>query len=289
MKTQIVSFAITALALLGSPVASAEPKPQLKVITASPEGFGVTSTLITGEKDAILIDADFTLSDAHRVVAAILESKKNLTTVYITHFHPDHYFGLTAVKQAFPKARIVALPSTIADIKKTAEEKVKTWKPMYGDNLTAKPVIPEPLKGNALTLEGETFQVFGEVQGDEANNSYVWIPSLKAVVAGDIVYSGVYLWTRDSTPADRKEWIKTLDKIASLNPSVVVAGHKTPELKDDASSIEFTRAYLTAYDEALASSKSAEELRSKVKSKFPNLGLEIILQLASERDFSSKK
>jgi glyoxylase-like metal-dependent hydrolase (beta-lactamase superfamily II) len=95
-----------------------------KVYTASPEGFLVNSTLVTGAKDAILIDAQFTLADAHRVVAWVIESKKNLTHVYITHSHPDHYFGLEVIKQAFPKAKIVALPATVARIKKTAKAKL---------------------------------------------------------------------------------------------------------------------------------------------------------------------
>ena len=82
-------------------------------------GFLVDSTLVTGDKDAILIDAQFDRADAHRLVAQILESQKNLTTVYITHSHPDHYFGLEVIHQAFPKAKLVALPATVAEIKKT--------------------------------------------------------------------------------------------------------------------------------------------------------------------------
>ncbi len=288
MNTRIAVFA--AIVLLGlNAMAGAQPKLQLKTITSSPEGFLVNSALVSGEKDAVLIDAQFTLSDAHRVAAAILESRKNLATIYITHWHPDHYFGLNVLKQAFPNARIVALPATVEDIKQGWEPKVKQWKPMYGDNLTSAPIIPEPLQGTTLTLEGETLEIVGPVQGDDKNNSYVWIPSLKAVVCGDIVYDGVFPWTLETTPAERKEWIAVLDKIAGLKPSVVVAGHKKPELKDDPSSLQFTKNYLTYYDEALAASKSSEEFQSKVKGKFPDLGLDIILKLASDAAFSNQK
>jgi glyoxylase-like metal-dependent hydrolase (beta-lactamase superfamily II) len=170
-----------------------------------------------------------------------LESRKILTTIYITHFHPDHSFGLTALKETFPEAKIVALPSVIEGITKTWEGKVKTWEPMYGDNITSSPIIPEPLHGTTLTLESDIFQIFGEMQGDAMNNSYVWIPSLKSVVCGDIVYNGVYPWTLETTPAEREEWIKTLDKIALLKPAVVVGGHKNPELKDNPSCLELTK------------------------------------------------
>jgi glyoxylase-like metal-dependent hydrolase (beta-lactamase superfamily II) len=275
--------------LAAVPLVTAQSKLRLQVITASPEGFWVTSTLIYGENDAVLIDAQFTLSDAHRLAAAILESRKNLTTIYVTHSHPDHYFGLSVLKQAFPNARIVALPATIADIEKTWAGKVKQWQPLYGNNIPGNPIVPEPLTGTTLTLEGETLQIAGDVQGDDAHNSYVWIPSLKAVVCGDIVYSGVYLWTLETTPARRKDWIKALDRISALNPTIVVAGHKNPDLKDDVSTLQFSKNYLAHYDEALAASKTAEEFRAKINSKFPNLGLDIILKLAVDAAFATAR
>jgi glyoxylase-like metal-dependent hydrolase (beta-lactamase superfamily II) len=261
----------------------------MKVMTSSPEGFWANSTLIEGEKDAILIDAQFMLSEAHRVVASILESKKNLTMIYITHFHPDHYFGLNVLKEAFPRAKAAALPSTVKHMKANWETEMKQWKPIYGDNLPASPVIPEELRGTALALEGETLQIVGELQGDAQDNSYVWIPSLKAVVTGDIVFNGLYPWTLETTPSERKEWIRSLDKIAALEPLVVVGGHKDPALKDDLSGLLFTKSYLGYYDEALLSSKTAEEFRSKIKGRFPKLGLEIILQMASDAAFANAR
>jgi glyoxylase-like metal-dependent hydrolase (beta-lactamase superfamily II) len=269
--------------------AGAESKLELKVITSSPDGFSVNSTVVSGAKEAILIDTQFLQSDAHRLVAGLIESKKNLTTVYVTHPHPDHYFGFNVIKQTFPNVKFVALPSVATDIKNTAESKVKQWQPMYGANVTSSPIIPEALQGKTLTLEGETLEIVGDVQGDDRHSSYIWIPSLKAVVAGDIVYHGIHPWTAETTPATRKEWIKTLDKIASLKPATVVAGHKKPDLKDDPSSVQFTKDYLIYFDEALASSKTAEELMSKVKNKYPDLGLDIILKIGSDAAFAKQK
>jgi glyoxylase-like metal-dependent hydrolase (beta-lactamase superfamily II) len=264
-------------------------KPNIKVVTSSPEGFWINSTLIEGEKDAILIDAQFTLSDACRLADMIRENKKNLTMVYVTHFHPDHYFGLTVLREAFPNAKLGALPSTLGDIKRSWEGKVKQWKPMYGENIPSKPVIPEPLHTTQLTLEGETIEIVGEVQGDARNNSFVWVPSAKAVICGDIVYNGVYPRTLETDSTDRREWTITLDRIAALEPEIVVAGHKNPELKDDPSCLEFTEKYLSVYDELLASSARAEEFRTKVKKTFPGLGLEVILNLASDAAFPKER
>jgi glyoxylase-like metal-dependent hydrolase (beta-lactamase superfamily II) len=292
------SFSLAAAAALaaafttgaaGVPAAHADHKLSVQVITASPQGFLVDSTLVAGAKDAVLIDGQFTLADAHRVVAAILDSKKNLTTVYVTHFHPDHYFGLTVIKQAFPKAKLVALPATIAGIKKTWKDKVKQWGPMYGGNLATQPVIPSPLPsplaGKTITLEGETLEIHGGVQGDAPDNSYVWIPSIKALVAGDIVYQGVHPWTAETNADARKAWLKTLDEIGALGAATVVAGHKDPKLKDDASGIDHTRAYLKAFDETLAASKSADELEQKMKSKYPDLALDVILHFGAGAQF----
>jgi len=163
---------------------------------------------------------------------------------------------------------------------------MKTWKPIYGDNLPSRPIIPEALTGTTLTLEGETLEIVGELQGDARDNSYVWIPSLKAVVSGDIVFNGLYPWTLETTPAERKEWINSLDKIVALGPLIVVGGHKNPWMKDNLSGVWFTKSYLAYYDEALASSRTAAEFRSKVKGKFPGLGLEGILQMASDAAFA---
>jgi glyoxylase-like metal-dependent hydrolase (beta-lactamase superfamily II) len=267
-------------------VAAAESKLQLKPITASGEGFLVNATLITGEKEAVLIDAAFTRADAHRLVSAVLDSHKTLTTVYVTHGHPDHYFGAEVIKQAFPKVKIVALPETIADINKTWKGKVKQWGPMYGANLTDKPLIPEPLKGKSITLEGETLEIVGPVQGDSEHNTYVWIPSLKAAVAGDIVFNGTHVWTAEGKAVERKAWLATLDKLAALQPAIVVPGHQKPDLKPEPASLDFMKAYLGAFDEAVTASKNSDEVQSKVKAKYADLALEPVLKFGADAQFS---
>ncbi len=280
-----LTFALSLLALALSTSARAESKLSVQVFTASPQGFLVNSAIVSGEKDAVLIDGQLTLADAHRLVGALIDSKKNLTTIYVTHWHPDHYFGLVVVKQAFPKVKIVAQPATIADIKKTWAAKVKQWQPMFGDNLTTKPLIPTPLAGSSIMLEGQSLEVHGPVQGDAATSSYVWIPSIKTLVTGDIVYQGVYAWTAETTAESRQAWQKTLDELTALNPEIVVAGHKDPKLKDDATGIAATRAYLKDFDVAVAASKSAEELEAKVKAKYPKLAMDIVLHIGAGAAF----
>jgi glyoxylase-like metal-dependent hydrolase (beta-lactamase superfamily II) len=277
------------ISLLGfNSFSSAQSALKVKTITSSETGFSVNSVLITGEKDAVLVDAQFTLSEAHRVVASILESGKNLAAVFITHPHPDHYFGIDVIRQAFPNTKIIASQVTVDEIKKTWQASLNQWKPVYGNNLPTSVTIPEVLDGNSIMLEGEKLQIFTGVQGDDAYNSYLWIPSIKTVITGDIVYNGVYPWTLETTAGQRKNWIASIDKIAALNPAIIIGGHKNPVLKDDISGLVFTKKYLAFYDSVLSSSKSSEEFQSKIKAKFPGLMLDIILKLAADAAFTRK-
>src|SRR5512140_67075 len=148
--TVLAALTLGAATLATTATAHAETKLTATVFTASPTGFLVDSTLVAGDKDAILIDAQFDLADAHRLVAMILESKKNLTTIYVTHFHPDHYFGLGVIQQAFPKAKLVALPATVTEIKKTWQDKVKQCGPLSGNLAPDKPVLPVAMQGTTL-------------------------------------------------------------------------------------------------------------------------------------------
>ena len=262
------------------------PKLQLQVITGSAEGFLVNSTLVTGDKEAVLIDSELTLADGKKVADAVTASKKTLTTVFVTHWHPDHYFGFAAVKEAFPNAKLVALPATVEEIQKTWEAKVKQWKPMFKDAIPSKPIVPEPIAADGLTVDGVKLEIVGGQQGDATNDAYVWIPSLKAVVAGDIVYDDVFPWTAETTAENRKAWAGTLDKLSALQPEIVVPGHQKADHKQAPTSIAFTKTYLAAWDEALAASKKPAELQAKIKAKYPDTALDIIVKIGADAAFA---
>jgi len=261
----------------------------LQVFTSPPEGIAVNSTLVYGDKDAILIDAQFRLSDAHRLAAMILESKRNLTTVYVTHPHPDHYFGLVVIRQAFPNARFVALPRVVEGIKASWEGRVKAWKPQYGDNIPSNPIIPDALDGKTLTLEGETLQIYGPLQGDSAgDNSFVWIPSLKAIVGGDTLFSGAHFVFAPMTATQKKDWMNTIDQIAEFKPEIVIPGHQIAGAPNDASVLTFMQRYMQDSNAAQASSRTADEFKSKMKSLYPNLGIDGLLNISAQAAFPAK-
>ena len=240
-------------------------------------GYDVNSTMIIGERDMLVIDPQFSLSEAHKLAAEILESKKRLVTIYSTHPHPDHLFGLAVLKQAFPEAKIVALPATVNAAKTGWPARQKFWVATYGNNIPGpEPVLPEELATPVLTLEGEEFPITGGVQGsDGPGNSFVWVPSLKAVITGDIVFDRVYF----GVPRDqaRQNWQKTIDQIAALNPAIVIPGHEGPGATRDMRSIDWMKKYMADWDVNVSRSKDAAEMRANVLKQYPGLGMEFTL------------
>jgi len=273
MKIKII---LSTLAL--AVAATAQSKLQLKVHHgAGQTGYDVNSTMISGEKDMLVIDPQFSLSEAHRLAAEILESKKNLVTIYVAHPHPDHLFGLAVLHQAFPSARIVALPATVNAAKTGWPARQKFWFPTYGNNIPGpEPVLPEELTTPVLTLEGENFPVTGGVQGaDGPGNSFVYIPSLKAVVTGDIMFDHVYF----GVPRDkaREDWLKTTEHIVALNPAIIVPGHEGPGATRDLATLAFMKKYIADWDANVAASRDAAEMRARVLKQYPGLGMEFTL------------
>ena len=259
-------------------IAMAQPKLQITVHTGHGQvGYDVNSTMISGQKEMIVIDPQFSLSEAHKLAAEILESKKNLATIYITHPHPDHLFGLAVLHQAFPDAKIVALPGTVEAAKTGWPARQKFWLATYGNNIPGpEPVLPEALTSPFLTLEGEQFPVTGPVPGaDGAGNSFVWVPSLKAVITGDIVFDHVYF----GVPRDkaREDWSKTIDQMLLLKPEIIIPGHEGPGATRNLASIAFMKDYIAAWDANVKNSKDAAEMRANVLKQYPKLGMDFTL------------
>jgi len=278
MKEMSRLAASAVVVLLLAAMTGAQSKFSLQVHTGRGQvGYDVNSTMIIGERDILLIDPQFSLSEAHKLAAEILETRKRLTTIYSTHAHPDHLFGLAVLKQAFPEARIVALPATVNAARTGWPARQKFWFPVYGNNIPGpEPVLPEELATPVLTLEGEEFPVTGGVQGaDGPGNSFVYVPSLKTVITGDIVFDRVYFGVpRD---AARANWMKTIDQIAALKPAVVIPGHEGPGATRDMRSIEFMKKYIADWDANVARSKDAAEMRANVLKQYPGLGMEFTL------------
>ncbi|MCV2359351.1 MBL fold metallo-hydrolase [Paucibacter sp. TC2R-5] len=254
----------------------------LKVINHGPQSFHVNSVLVMGAKEAILLDAGFTRADALRVAAAVLDSGKTLSTIYVSAADPDFYFGLEVLHAEFPQARILAAAPTLKKIEASLPNKLKVWGPRLGANAPRTPVLPEALVGNQLTLEGQTLEVRG-LDDSLAHRSYVWIPSIKAVVGGVNVFGGLHAWTADTqTAAERAAWISKLGSMAALQPQVVVPGHMLPGSNWDASHIPATINYLQRFETELPKAADAATLIKTMKTAYPQAGLDIALEIGAK-------
>ncbi|QSE88025.1 MBL fold metallo-hydrolase (plasmid) [Rhodococcus pseudokoreensis] len=233
-----------------------------------------TATLVLGPTEAILVDTGYTLDDVHEVARRLETSGRSLTTIYITHAHPDHYLGLEWLLTRFPQARAVAVPAVADKIAQELDITRTRWTAMFDGLALDNSYIPEPLEGTVLSVDGHELRILTIGQGDIPHNTVVHIPAIEAVIAGDIVYNGINPFLAASGPNEWQQWIASIDEVAALAPRIVVAGHKRPDLPDDdpAASLDGTRAYIDAFTDAVNDKDTARDVVRHLKSLFPDYG-----------------
>jgi len=255
-----------------------------KHFPAGENGFFRAPVLISGASEAVLIDGGFTLPDGKALAEAIKASGKKLTTIYISQSDPDYYFSLAPIKAAFPEAKVIAAPSTIAAIKGNVEKKLAIWGPQLKENgpqSLADIVMPEAFDGHNLPLEGQTLEI---IDADGlANRRYIWVPSLSAIFGGVLLFSGVHVWTADTQGAqERAAWVKTLDAMAVRKPALVVPGHMAPGATTNATAIRYTHDYLVAFEEELAKAADSVALIAAMTKRYPSAGMAVALQIGAK-------
>jgi glyoxylase-like metal-dependent hydrolase (beta-lactamase superfamily II) len=282
------SLSLFIAATLGAGAASAQVIVEndglgLEVYTSSAYGYAVTSALVYGEDEVLLIDPQFLRTEAKNVVELIRKSGKPLTMIYSTHAHPDHFLGVEAIKAAFPEARFVALPEVRERMVTAWPGRRNFWYPTYGEELPGEePILPEALSAPQLEFDGHVFPITAEQIGlDGAGNSFVHIPALDTVVTGDIVFN-----SHLRPPADTAPLYETLARIAALKPRFVVAGHQAQGADSDADVLQFIPEYIDAFHEERGKANTAEELIAAMKARFPGLGREDALEQAANTAFA---
>jgi glyoxylase-like metal-dependent hydrolase (beta-lactamase superfamily II) len=265
IRTTVIA---ASLAIAFGAAQAAQPL-SVKVYNADGNSFNVNSTLVYGEKEAMVIDAGFTRADALRIAANVLDSGKQLSTIYVSQADPDYYFGVETLKEIFPQADVVSTPAVLAKLTAKLAGKLAFWGPKMGANAPRKPVLPRALESNTLTLEGQAIEIRG-TQGPLAHRPYAWIPSIKAVVGNIGVFGNLHVWTADTqSAAERAAWVAQLDEMAALKPQLVVPGHMKTGTQVDASAITYTKDYLLSFEKNLAASKTSAELIAAMKQAYP--------------------
>jgi glyoxylase-like metal-dependent hydrolase (beta-lactamase superfamily II) len=231
-----------------------------------------SATLIYGQKDAVLVDTLLTVEQAKALVEWVAAHGKNLTTIYITHGHGDHFFGLGAVLDRFPHAKAVATPDVVKAMRRQAapEYVASFWKARYPGQLPERLVIANELEGNSIELEGRELIAVPLGHTDTDNTTCLDVPSIGLVVAGDAAYNDVHLYLAESNAQTRREWIAALDTIEALKPRAVIAGHKKAERDDNPRIVEETRQYIRDFGRLAEATITARELYDKMLELYPN-------------------
>lgn len=276
--TFLLSTAAIAVSMLRAVPAFAADKGTLDIFVYNPGERGiltVSSEIVSGPSEVLLVDAQFSTADAAELVKQIKVTGKTLKTVYISHSDPDYYFGLETIKEAFPDVKILATPQTISVIEASKDGKLDFWGPVLEENSPKTIIVPEALDGDALSVDGIELKVVG-LDGPTPDRTFVWIPSNKAVIGGIPVLANELLWIADTqTPESRGNWKKTLEAIEALKPELVVPGHYS--LNADGrqpfsiESVKFTRTYLDAFEAEAAKAKNSVELIKAMKKLYPGL------------------
>ncbi len=251
----------------GKVMVGERPKPFGEPLAFDP----MTSTLIFGEYDAVLVDAMTTVAEAEALADWIALHNRNLETIYITHAHFDHFYGLSILLDRFPSARAIATPKTVNAMQPSFTPPVERLaRRLFPGQMPAKFVAPEPYEHSTFSLEGQELRIIEQGHTDSADTTSLYVPSIGLVVAGDVVYNECHMYVGDTTPESRKNWEAALDRLAALEPSIVVAGHKKTGAPDSPSAIADTKRYLLDFDRLQKTTTSDEELFNKMTELYPH-------------------
>src|SRR5271163_3469142 len=235
----------------------------------------ISSTLIYGERDAVLVDTPITVEQARALANWVAARGKNLTTIYATHGHGDHFFGTSTVLERFPRARFVARPDVIKIMRQQAspESLATFWNPRFPGQISSHLAIAEELTGNLINLEGHDLVSVPLGFTDTASTTCLHVPSIGLVVAGDAAYNGVHLHLSESPDQQkREEWIAALDKMESLRPRAVIAGHKRAGNDDSPKILGETRGYILDFERLAMQTTTARDLYDQMVKLYPDWG-----------------
>jgi len=250
--------------------------PEKAVVGERPRPFGppmawdpTTSTLIFGRDDAVLVDTLTTVAEAEALANWVALHHRNLTTIYITHGHIDHFAGLSVLLERFPDARAIATPKSV-ELMRAQLPRLSHYRKLWPGQLPATITLPEPYEGEVFTLEDHDLRIIEQGRTDSVDSTSLHVPAIDLVVGGDVVYNLCHMFVAATTPESREEWIAALDRLVALNPKTAVAGHKKPGAPDTPEAIDATKRYLVDFGRVQEETSSDRELYDAMTELYPD-------------------
>ncbi|GAX55310.1 MBL fold metallo-hydrolase [Streptomyces olivochromogenes] len=252
----------------GTPRAGEERLPNGDRLVSSP----LTSTLIFGEEDAVLVDPPFTREQTEQVGDWVERSDRRLTHIYSTHGHGDHWFGTAELVKRFPGTTVYATRGTIEVMHQQATDgREQMWDKRFPGLIPDSPVLAQPIPADGFQLERNLIQAVEVGHTDTDETSVLHVPSIGLIVAGDVAYNGVHQYLLEGGDGGLQKWLGAIDRVAALEPRTVVAGHKNKDLPDDPAILDRTRQYLLNAIRLLDENPTAHEFFDRMTGLYPDL------------------
>ncbi|KFZ38778.1 beta-lactamase [Shewanella mangrovi] len=281
MKRFIKSWLAASAVLLAS-LSSLVNAAELQLQTYNPQQqgiFPISSTLITGPHEAMLVDAQFSIKDGEKLVELIKQSGKQLTTILITCGDPDFYFGLQPIVAAFPHAKVIATQKVVDHINATKAAKIAYWGPILKDGAPTQIIVPQATDSRVFKVDGEAVELH------KANDyaAFLWIPQTRTILGGVGVVYGQHVWTADTqSVAARQGWRDDIDAMLALNPAKVIPGHYIAQMPSGTTALTFTKQYLQTFDDVLQTAKGSAAVIAAMKSQYPAIAGEQSLEMSAK-------
>jgi len=261
----------------------------IKVFTSPDDQFWANSVIIEGEHEVMLVDAQLTKNNAEKVLQEINATKKPLSIIYITHEHADHFLGLEVFKEAYPGVKIIANSAVVDRINQVYQEKIEKWQKILGSGAASRVVTISKFDGNFIEFEGSKIEVLKHIRGDTDENTMLWIPGQRILIAGDVLFNDMHVYTAETDSKARGEWLNSINKIRELKPAVVIPGHsKVGALLDASTAVDFTENYLLVFEKELKTAKDSDSFINTMKERFPSADLLLALERGAKANVKPK-
>jgi len=272
-----------ALAFTQTSIAKSQHVFAFKVVTSSEDEFWTNSVIIEGTHEVMLVDAQLTKTNAERVLQQIQATKKPLSIIYITHEHADHFLGLEVFKDAYPTVRILANSHVADRISNVYQAKIDKWKGILGAKATSHIVPISKYDDDFIRFDNSRIEIIKGTQGDTNENTMLWLPWQRTLIAGDVVFNDMHVYTAETDMSARARWLNSLNTIRELKPAVVIPGHsKSGAPLDATSAVTFTERYLQIFDEELKKAKKPDDLIEAMKEQFPSADLMLAIERSAK-------